>query len=269
MQRVLITNDDGVWAPGLELLRECACEVFDEVVVVAPSSEMSGVSQGLTLHDPLRLREVTPGVWRVNGTPADCVIVAMGSVCADAPPDLVLSGINRGPNLGRDVYYSGTVAGAREGRFQGAPAVALSLVGRDTYPFESVRGVVLHLLNQIRQKGLAPETLLNVNIPVPDAELAARGASFAGVSGIAGVDWTRLGRHTYDNSLIIREDPRGRPYMWIGGQYPELENRPGTDCHAIRSGRVSVTPIGVELTDEPALKQLQETWTLTGDNDGS
>jgi 5'-nucleotidase len=260
MRRVLITNDDGVWAPGLRLLHECAAELFEQVTVVAPSREMSGVSQGLTLHSPLRIREVESGVWRVGGTPADCVIVAMGSVCAEEPPDLVLSGVNRGPNLGRDVYYSGTVAGAREGRFQGFPAAAFSLVGRDEYPFEQVRGVLVHLLTQIRDRGLPPDTLLNVNIPVPEPGLIQAGEAFAGVPGIRGLKWTRLGRHTYDNSLVVREDPRGRPYLWIGGQYPELEDRPGTDCHAIKTGYVSVTPLGLELTDEPALARLRDTW---------
>ncbi|MGM0576350.1 MAG: 5'/3'-nucleotidase SurE [Myxococcota bacterium] len=254
--RVLITNDDGLGAPGIDSLADAARGVFEEVWVVAPEREMSGVGQGITLHAPLRVNEAGARTWAVSGTPVDCVIVAMNHLMADRPPDLVLSGINRGPNLGHDVYYSGTVAGAREGILQGVPSVALSLVGRRRFPYGAVSPAVRALLRWVRDTGLTSEFLLNVNIPMPaEEDEAARG--FAGVPGLRGLQVTRLGSRSYANHIISRDDPRGLPYMWIGGDFPKMEDVGGTDCTAVSSGYVSVTPVGLDTTHAPGFDGLR------------
>jgi 5'-nucleotidase len=251
MTHVLLTNDDGIDAPGLALLERCARRLFDEVTVVAPCQEQSGVGQGITLETPLRRIPCGESRYAVTGTPTDCVIVAMGTLFPDRPPDLVLSGVNRGPNLGRDVFYSGTVAGAREALFHGIPSVALSLVGRNGYPFERYEGAVDHVLESIAQSRWKPDHLLNVNIPVCEDEAAAPG--LRGIPGLKGVRVTRLGERFYNNEVIVRQDPRDRDYMWIGGSWPTMVDRPGTDCNAMRDGYISVTPVGLELTQDDAL----------------
>ena len=257
MVRVLITNDDGVSADGLHTLARCAREVFGEVTVVAPSHEMSGVSQGITLERPLRMTEVEPSVFAVSGTPADCVIVAMGTVFREAKPDLVLSGVNRGPNLGRDVFYSGTVAAAREGLFQGIPSVALSMVSPDFFPFERYAPVISHLLRWIAASPPPIDYLLNINLPVAGIDVNEHMDGLAGVPGIRGIRVTRLGQRFYDNEVIQRDDPRSKPYLWIGGSWPEMLDVEGTDCNAVRDGFVSVTPVSVDATHHAALDTLK------------
>lgn len=262
--RILVTNDDGVDAKGIAVLHRAAKQVWDDVVVVAPAGQKSAISHAITIHDPLRARQLGDDVYAVSGTPADCVLVALGHLCADSQPQLVLSGINQGPNLGLDVYYSGTVAGAREGLIQGIPAVAFSLVGPVTYPFDDIEPVVVHLLERVRDEGVPRGCLLNVNIPLPGtAQLA--GPGLAGVAGIAGVRVTSLGHRAYSDEIIVREDPRGRPYVWIGGSFPQMEQVDGTDCHAVLDGYVSVTPIELETTSFRALDQMMKAWDLDPD----
>ena len=253
IKHVLITNDDGVHRLGLRVLAEAASEVFEKVTVVAPASEMSGVSHGITLTTPLRVQQHANGYFSVTGTPADCVITALGHMCEDDPPDLVLAGINHGPNLGHDVFYSGTVAGAREGFIKGVPAVAFSLTRGHDGAFETIGPLVRLLLRKICRDGLPSETMLNINIPVPQADADF---GWAGVSGIRGLKVTTLGDRSYSDEILRREDPRGNAYFWIGGAMPVLTHIPGTDCGAILDGYVSVTPLDLDVTKRSALTDL-------------
>ena len=191
----------------------------------------------------------------MSGTPTDCVIVAMGTVFKDSPPDFVLSGVNRGPNLGRDVFYSGTVAAAREGLFHNIPSVSLSLVGRKEFPFERSEPVIEHVLEQIVARPWSSDYLLNVNIP--SLEESKGVAGLCGIHGLKGVRITSLGERFYNNELIIRHDPRQGEYIWIGGEWPTMIDRPGTDCNAVGNGFISITPVGVEMTHRGAL----DAWT--------
>lgn len=251
--RVLITNDDGIDSEGIALLASCAREVLGEVVVVAPSSEQSGVSQAISLHRPLRLFEHGDDRYSVDGTPVDSVFVALAHVMKDRRPDLVLSGINHGPNVGYDIYYSGTVGGAREGLIHGIPAVAFSLSARPPLPFAEVRPAVIEVLRRIKEHGVPPQTLLNVNIPAPKVDAAP---GWLGLRGILGVRTTSLGKRFYGNEVVHREDPRGRGYFWIGGAWPRIEHVEGTDCEAVRQGWVSVTPIGLDVTHHGELAAM-------------
>jgi 5'-nucleotidase len=260
MSRVLLCNDDGIDAPGLALLERCARRVFDEVVVVAPASEQSGVGMGLTLHDSMRIKERGADRWSISGTPVDCMIAAFCHLLGDRAVDLVLSGINRGPNLGHDVYYSGTAAGAREGLMRGVPSIALSLAGRGRYPFEAYEGLVTHLLRWATVRPLGARHMLNINIPTSQVSGAEEHISFQGAPAIHGLKMTRLGERSYDNALVLREDPRGQPYFWIGGSFPEMGDAEGTDCRAIADGYVSVTPLQLDTTDHSAIDELDTHW---------
>ncbi|MBD91122.1 MAG: 5'/3'-nucleotidase SurE [Deltaproteobacteria bacterium] len=251
MTHVLLTNDDGISAPGLASLERCARRLFDRVTVVAPDKNRSGVGQGLTLEDPLRCVPAGEDRYALSGTPTDCVIVAMNKMFRDQRPDFVLSGVNRGPNLGRDVFYSGTVAAAREGLFHQVPSVALSLAGDARFPFEALEPAVERVLEVLVGREWGDGYLMNVNIPVPPATPV--GAGWSGVPGIKGMQVTSLGERFYNNELIVREDPRGGEYIWLGGAWPTLLDRPGTDCNAVREGYISLTPVGVELTERAAL----------------
>lgn len=244
--RVLLTNDDGIHARGLAVLTECAREVFEEVVVVAPDNEQSGVSQALSLHRPLRLQDHDDDRYSVDGTPVDSVFVALAHVMKGRRPDLVLSGINHGPNVGYDIYYSGTVGAAREALIHGIPSVAFSLSARPPLPFDGIRPAVIEVLRRVRALEFRPDTLLNVNLP-PPRDNGEPG--WLGIKGVKGLRTTVLGKRYYGNELVFREDPRGRPYFWIGGAWPRIDNIEGTDCEAVRQGWVSVTPLGLDATD--------------------
>jgi 5'-nucleotidase len=240
--RVLITNDDGIHAAGLKVLTRVARECFDEVVVVAPTQERSGVGQAISLHRPLRVEPAGENAWAVSGTPVDCVLVALDHLMADRLPDLVLSGINHGANIGWDIYYSGTVGAAREAAIQGIPAVALSLVGPRPFDFDALaEGPLRPLIERLAAAPHAPETLLNVNFPNPTPK---------------GTKATRLGHRSYANDIIERADPRGKPYYWIGGMLPEVVAAPGTDGEAIKLGFTSVTPLGLDVTHHASRETL-------------
>ncbi|HJK97386.1 MAG TPA: 5'/3'-nucleotidase SurE [Polyangiaceae bacterium LLY-WYZ-14_1] len=231
---LLLANDDGVDAPGLRALKT-ALEAVAEVVVVAPEREQSGHSHSITLQRPLRLNQVDPGVWAIDGTPADCTYVGLfHPKLLPRTPDLVVSGINHGPNLGADVFYSGTVAAAREGAFRGVPAIAFSQCGRGDFAASAhlAREMVTRLLEAQRPPGDAP--LLNVNFP----EKAP-----------TGVRATILGRRRYTDEVDVRRDPRGREYLWIGGPLT-VHHEPveGADTEAIDDGFVSVTPLLIRAT---------------------
>lgn len=245
---ILCTNDDGYLAPGLGVLAEAA-KALGDVHVVAPDREQSAQSHALTMHFPLRAKQVREGVHHVDGTPTDCVAVALGALL-ERKPDLVLSGINHGPNMGEDVLYSGTVAAAMEATILGIPAVAVSYAGRDAAHMQSYGPLLEALLPQLATRGEFPaETLLNVNLPPIDA------------SAVRGVQVTRLARRVYADSLTRAHDPNGREYFWIGGGNVEWSAPEGTDFHAVNEGYVSVTPLHLDLTNH-ALIQDVAAWSL-------
>jgi 5'-nucleotidase len=243
----LVTNDDGVQSPALEQLRE-RLSALGKVSVVAPDRNQSATSQALTLHRPLRIHALGDDTYSVDGTPADCVLVAFHGDLIERPT-FVVSGINHGPNMGEDVFYSGTVAAAIEGALQGVPALAASLVTRQPTDFSEPAGMVVDLVRRILERGCPPRLLLNVNFPFrPRAELA-------------GLRLTRLGSRVYQDTLVRKVDPRGRDYYWIGGEDPIWRPEPGTDFHAVHAGFVSVTPMHLDLTDASALADMQG-WPL-------
>ncbi len=242
---ILIANDDGLYAPGIRLLSERLADHSDKVTVVAPDRDRSGASNSLTLDRPIRVDQRDERRFRVYGTPTDCVHIAITGLLGDEP-DMVVSGINAGANMGDDVLYSGTVAAAMEGRFLGLPAMAVSLVFADQGPhhYETAAEAACMLMAQLKDKPLPADTILNVNVPdVPWSE-------------IRGFETTRLGHRHRSDDVIPIEDPRGRSFFWIGPAGGEQDNGPGTDFHAVRNNYISVTPIHVDLTRYQALDQV-------------
>lgn len=240
----LLSNDDGINARGLQALAQ-RIRHLGRVTVVAPDQNRSGASNSLTLESPVRVRSVGEDCYSVSGTPTDCVHIALtGMLRPD--PDIVLSGINHGANLGDDVIYSGTVAAAMEGRFLGLPAIALSLVCGEDRPqhFETASEAAVRLVEKLLRDPLPADTILNVN--VPDLPLAE----------IQGFEVTRLGHRHRAEPCVETLDPRGRPMYWIGPAGEEADGGPGTDFHAVRRGFISVTPIHVDLTRYQALDQV-------------
>ena len=244
---VLLTNDDGVHAPVLRHLRE-ALAPLGRVVVVAPDRDQSATSHALTLHRPFRILQHEPDVFSVDGTPTDCVITSFYGLLEE-PPDLVISGINLGPNMGEDVFYSGTVAAAIEGSLQGTPAIAASFATREVPDLAEPARFIARLVGRLLERGLPRRHLLNVNFPGrPWPE-------------IPGVRVTRLGSRIYHDTLVKKVDPRGRDYYWIGGEDPEWEPIPGSDFHAVHEGWISVTPLRLDFTADRILPEL-EAWSL-------
>jgi 5'-nucleotidase len=245
--RILVTNDDGYLAVGIRALVR-AVEGFGDVQVVAPDREQSATSHSLTMHHPLRVRTIRDAQV-VDGTPTDCVVLAVGELL-DGPPDVVFSGINHGPNLGDDVLYSGTVAGAMEATILGIPAVAVSYTGRDPEAIEGWVPVLSGLLERMVSRGEFPEqTLLNVNLPAVAPE------------DMKGVRVTRLGRRAYEGSLTRSRDPSGREYFWIGGGESRWWGEADSDFRAIDEGYISVTPLHLDLTDFDLLQDIRS-WGL-------
>jgi 5'-nucleotidase len=242
--KILCTNDDGIHAEGLHLLEKVAAE-FGAVTTVAPDRERSATSQAITLHTPLRVHQLSKGRYSVDGTPADCLWVAMNQVLSEAP-DLVLSGVNRGPNLALDILYSGTVAGALEGLLRGIPSVALSFVGSPDYPFAQIQSTLRDVLGQVFEAPPMKSAALNINIPHPQSP------------GIHGLRITTLGKRYYSQEVVERQDPRGETYLWIGGSRVATDDIPGSDCNAISDGYVSITPIHLNLTDHDAVEELSK-----------
>jgi len=245
---ILVTNDDGVQSPGLLALRQ-ALDTVAETVVVAPERNWSASSAARTLFDPLRIDTVAMAdgynAWVCSGTPGDCVALALLGFL-ERRPDLVVSGINIGPNLGNDVSYSGTVAAAREGTMMGVPAIAVSLnAGRDGN-FVPAAAFAARIAVAAVKHGLTPEIVLNVNVPN---------------APIRGVVVTQLGRRVYRDELVVRHDPRGRPYYWIGSGEPEADLSEGTDTAAVANDYISVTPVHFDLTNQHWLNDLR-TWQL-------
>lgn len=233
---VLLSNDDGYSAPNLVAMRE-ALLAFADVVVCAPELNQSATSHSLSLHRSLRLRKVSEGVFSLDGTPADCVYVALNALDRVLPrrPDLAVSGLNHGLNLGIDVFYSGTVAAAREAAMRGIPAIAASADHEaDVTAAAALAAAIARELYERTRGASGPAPLLNVNIP-PGARWEVRG--------------TRLGARLYDDSVVFRQDPRGREYLWIGGAAPRHEPTPGSDTDAYDEGAVSITPLTLDIFD--------------------
>ncbi|MGH8140777.1 MAG: 5'/3'-nucleotidase SurE [Steroidobacteraceae bacterium] len=245
--KILVSNDDGFRSEGIRRLRE-ALLTLAEVTVVAPDRNRSGASNSLTLDVPLRVFEAEPGIYYVPGTPTDCVHLAISGLF-DHKHDMVVSGVNDGPNLGDDVLYSGTVAAAIEGRFLGLPTIAVSLC---TLPesgrhFEAAAEVARRLVAQLLRKPLERALILNVNVPdLPYAQLR-------------GFRTTRLGFRHPSEAVVRAQDPHGRPVFWVGPAGPQHEAGPGTDFHAVSEGYISITPLQIDLTRHSALT-LVESW---------
>jgi 5'/3'-nucleotidase len=243
---ILVTNDDGINSPGITVLA-AALSAMGRVVIVAPDRERSAVGHSLTLHAPLRADELRPDVFAVDGTPTDCVNLGIHGLLAKTP-DLVVSGINRGGNLGDDITYSGTVAAAMEATLMGVPSFAVSLEGTSFQAEDfNIAGSFSRTLAEIvLRNGLPPDTFLNVNVPAGQP----RGACL-----------TRQGKRRYSDLVVEKLDPRGRKYYWIGGGEIGFQNLPGTDFHAIHRGLISITPLHFDLTNDKSFATLGE-WAL-------
>jgi len=247
--RILVSNDDGHQSEGIRALA-AAMEELGEVWVVAPETEQSASSHAISIHRPLRMREVRPRWYAVDGTPTDCSWMGIHHVLRGRRPALVVSGINHGPNLADDVTYSGTIAAAMEASIIGVPAIAFSLASRGSFDFAPAARFARALAAAALANELPANLLLNVNVPPgvdPDGYVV-----------------TRLGKHSYGSDVVEMKDPRGRPYYWIGGNEYQHEDIPGSDCNVVlRDKRVSVTPLMLDLTDEKSRPRVAA-WTLGG-----
>jgi 5'-nucleotidase len=242
--KILVSNDDGYFAPGITLLAE-ALRQLGEVTVVAPERDRSGASNSLTLDRPLTVRRAPNGYFSVNGTPTDCVHIAVTGLL-EFRPDVVVSGVNLGANMGDDTIYSGTVAAAAEGYLLGIPSVALSLTSKTGEHFQSAIGIALQIVERLKRRPFAEPLLLNVNVPdiAPDA--------------LAGVEVTRLGRRHKAEPVVKLKTPRGETAYWIGPAGGAADAGPGTDFHAVEANRVSVTPLRMDLTHNGQLEKAKE-----------
>lgn len=245
---ILLTNDDGIQAPGLKVLAE-HLSALGEVHTVAPEKEQSAVGHSVTLRHPLRIEEIAPRVTAVEGTPTDCVLLAYYRILPERPA-MIFSGINFGMNLGDDITYSGTVSAALEATLLGIPAVAAS-IGREgkVVHYDVAAKFTAKVGRRILREGLPKDTLLNINVPNLPA------------NRIKGVAITRQGRRSYDDVIIEKTDPRGRPYFWIGNGEPRWDEASGTDIEAIRAGKISVSPIHLDLTNHRAIERIRN-WKL-------
>lgn len=246
MPLILLTNDDGVNAPGLQALFQ-AMQRLGRTIIVAPERDNSAVSHSLTMNRPLRVREIGSDRYTLDGTPTDCVTLGISKILKEKPA-LLVSGINPGGNLGDDISYSGTVSAAVEATMLGVPSIAVSLAGEEPFLFESAAAISAKIAGIVLERGLPKDTLLNINIPnLPPAE-------------IAGVSFTRQGRRVYDNAIKEISDPWGRRHYWIGGGIPSWDRGNDTDSGAIAAGRISISPIHLDLTNYDALDYLTREW---------
>jgi 5'-nucleotidase len=248
--RILVTNDDGIHAEGLQTLERIARTLSQDVWIIAPEMDQSGVSHSLTLSDPLRLREISPQHFALKGTPTDCVIMGVKRLMENTPPDIVLSGVNRGQNLADDLTYSGTVAGAIEGTLLGIRSIALSQAygfgARDACRYETAEELAPELISKLIKSSWPPQTLMNINFP-----------DFA-PGEVKGVLLTKQGKRLPDLLHIEkRNDGRGFPYYWIGFKPQKHELIEDTDLKAVTEGYISVTPLQLDLTDHTTLTKLR------------
>lgn len=251
--RILLSNDDGVYAPGLHAMAK-ALKRLGDVWIVAPAQEQSTKGHSLTLHKPLRVEHIDERIFAVTGTPADCIAVGMGEILP-RKPDLVVSGINRGANLGQDIFYSGTVSAAREACMQGIPSFAVSLdfdhkkrVPDSKLHWTTASGTAMSVIRNILDQGLPPQLVVNINVPnLPRTRLK-------------GIRVARQGFRHYGGAIIKRLDHRGREYFWVGGKYHGFRKEEGTDCMWVSRGFATVTPLRLDTTDFQFLRTLAEQW---------
>ncbi len=246
--RILVTNDDGVFSEGIERLAAALSDVGD-VFTVAPDQERSAAGHSLTLHHPLRAKQIGPQRWSVDGTPTDCVNWGVLHLLKDDRPRLLFSGINLGLNLGDDVTYSGTVSAAFEGTLIGIPSVAISQEIESGFTFDAAAAFAARLGRDLLEKPLPPGTLINVNVPAGPPR---------------GVRVVRQGRRRYGEAVIEKKDPRGRPYYWIGATPPQGDIEHGTDLSAVAEKFISLTPLHLDLTDYRSLDLLADVATRLG-----
>ena len=250
--RILISNDDGIDAPGLKRLEKIAAKIAGEVWTVAPETEQSASGHSLTLRRPLRIRKVGPRRFAVDGTPTDCVMLAVNQLMKEDRPDLMLSGINRGGNVGEDITYSGTIAAAMEATLFGIPAIALSqqmegetFVGGGKEAYSAAEAYAERVIKQVVKVDWPRDVLINVNFPPVPAKR------------VTGIEITQEGRRKLGDDIREGADPRGVPYYWIGAQQNAPESAKGTDLEAMERAVVSVTPLSINLTHRPTMRALQ------------
>jgi 5'-nucleotidase len=246
MPLFLITNDDGIQSPGLDALVQTLRQMA-ECMVIAPDRDNSAVSHSLTMNRPLRVTRLEEGLYTLDGTPTDCVAIGLKKIIK-RKPDLLISGINPGPNLGDDISYSGTVSAAVEGTMYGIPSLAVSLAGEAPYDFTRAAEVAAQLAGMILKQGLPKDTLLNANVPA--------------AAVIKGMKVTRQGRRLWDNAIQETRDPWGRKHYWIGGGTPSPDSGEDTDVYAVANGYISVTPIHLDLTNHQGVEHLKKDWQL-------
>lgn len=239
---ILLSNDDGINAKGLNILKDILLKLKHNVFIVAPGSNQSAASHSLTLANPLRIKKIKKNIYSVSGTPTDCVLIATHGLIEEKI-DIVFSGINHGPNMGEDVFYSGTVAAAMEGIMMGISSVALSMASFEELNFsiaEYTVKIIIDLILKFKKK-----MFLNVNIPNIDIEY------------LKGVKFTKLGNRVYTDKLIEKTDPRGKKYYWIGGNKPKFKKKKGSDFEAIEKQYISITPLNMDLTNYDLLERLK------------
>ena len=244
---ILVSNDDGVQSEGIIALAE-AMESLGTVYVVAPDRERSASSHSLTLTHPLRIEKLGPRIYSVDGTPTDCVNLGVNSILKGKKIAMLVSGINKGANLGDDITYSGTVSAAIEGTILGIPSIALSVVTRSKFRFDVTSQFAVTLVKKIWENKLPDDTLLNINVPNLPQDM------------ISGIRITRMGKRLYGDIIVEKKDPRGRKYYWIGGDYLSTEEVPGSDLEAIEENCISITPLHLDMTNYSALRTLRK-WT--------
>lgn len=244
---ILISNDDGVYSEGLRVLARRLKQI-GRIVIVAPDQERSAASHALTLHRPLRVKKISQDVYAVDGTPTDCINLGINEILKQKP-DIIISGINHGANLGDDVHYSGTVSAALEGGIMGVPSIAISVVARERFRFETAAEFAVKIVKKILKDGLPHGIILNVNVPnIP-------------TTSIKGYEITSQGKRNYGNIIVEKFDPRGRKYYWIGGDETGFEDIPNTDCNAVMENKISITPLRVNMTDKSSVSLLKK-WKL-------
>lgn len=246
MTTILITNDDGIHSPGILALHKAMHELGD-TVVIAPDRDNSAVSHSLTMNRPLKIHKLGDNFYTINGTPTDCVALGLKKILTH-PPDLLVSGINAGTNLGDDISYSGTVSAAIEGTMYGVPSMALSVGGEAPYDYRAAMQIALCMAGKILRNSLPDDTLLNINVPSGEFYRKIR--------------VTRQGRRLWENSIHETLDPRGAKYYWIGGGTALADPGEDTDVYTFAAGNVSITPIQLDLTNHNGITYLKENWLL-------
>lgn len=254
--RILLTNDDGIYSEGIQILKR-QLDNLAKIVVIAPDRERSTIGHAMTLRKPLMIKEIkiNGNFWgySVNGTPTDCIIIGLLEIMKDERPDLIVSGINQGPNLGDDIIYSGTVSAAMEGAMRNVPSLAVSIAAFEDFKFESAALFIKNFISHLMKDNLPDNLILNINVPNLDYDR------------IEGIEITRHGKRVYQDELKIIRDPQGTTHYWLGGDLPEGKIEPDTDFEAIHNHKVSITPLSLDLTNYkimPEVKDWAKKWNF-------